>query len=123
MDSNNGNPQIEFCNLNNTNCLKFSFNGELAESEAKVAVNEWKHLFESKNGAKLTLVWDCNKMTGYDPGARLVWQNALNEFKNQISSIWVVSKSNMIRSGAMIIAMLTNYNIKVVQTESELFVS
>ena len=123
MNSSNGNPTIEFCALNDNDCLKFSFNGTLAESEAKAAVKEWKSCFESMNGEKLTLVWDCNNMTGYDPGARIVWQNTLNELKNQISSIWLISKSNMIRSGAMIISMLTKYNIKVVQSEGELFVS
>lgn len=120
MNSSIKNPQIELCNLENNNCLKFSFNGSLVEAEAKDAVLEWKRVFKSKQGEKLTLVWDCNKMTGYDPGARIIWQNTLKELKDQISSIWLVSKSKMIRSGAMIISMITNYNIKVVKSESEI---
>jgi len=62
-------------------------------------------------------------MTGYDPGARIIWQNTLKELKDQISSIRLVSKSTMIRSGAMIISMITNYNIKVVKSESEITLS
>jgi len=120
MESGIINPQIEFCIEDKSNCLRFSFNGSLVEEEAKNAVNEWRRIFKSKKDNKLNLVWDCNKMTGYDPGARLVWQNALRELKDQIASIWVVSKSNMIRSGAMIISMMTKYNIKVVQDESEI---
>ena len=120
MDSISVNPRIGFCDLNNKNCLKFSFNGSLVEEEAKAAVKEWRHIFDSKTGEHLTLVWDCNNMTGYDPGARLVWQQALEELKDQISSIWLVSKSSMIRSGAMIISMITKHDIKVVKYESEI---
>jgi len=117
------NPQIELCNIENKSCLRFSFNGSLVEEEAKKAIVEWKRLFKTKSGEKMTLVWDCNKMTGYDPGARIVWQNAMKELKEQISSIWVVSKSGMIRSGAMIIAMITKHDIKVVQYENEISIT
>lgn len=114
------NPQIELCNIENKNCLRFYFNGSLVEKEAKNAITEWKRLFKTKSGEKINLVWDCNKMTGYDPGARLVWQNAMEELHDQISSIWVVSKSGMIRSGAMIISMITKHKINVVQHENEI---
>ena len=120
MKSGTINPQIELCIEDKSSCLRFSFNGSLVEEEAKNAVDEWRRIFKSKRNQKLDLVWDCNKMTGYDPGARLVWQNALQELKDQISSIWVVSKSSMVRSGAMIISMMTKHNIKVVQDESEI---
>lgn len=124
MTSEITNPQIKLCSVgNNNNCLRFSFKGSLVEGEAKKAVVEWKQAFKTNEGKKLNLVWDCNKMTGYDPGARLVWQQAMEELKDQISSIWLVSKSSMIRSGAMIISMITKHDIKVVKYESEISIS
>lgn len=116
-------PQINLCNDENNNCLRFSFKGSFVEEEVKKAVAKWKQVFKTNEGKKLNLVRDCNKMTGYDPGARLVWQHALEELKDQISSIWLVSKSSMIRSGAMIISMITKHNIKVVKFESEIMFS
>ena len=114
------NPQIELCNVKQNNCLKFSFNGILAEDEAREAVMVWKSFFNEKSGEKLTLIWDCNRMAGYDPGARIIWQNTLKELKDQISSIWLISTSSMIKSGAMIVSMITKLNIKVIQSENEI---
>jgi len=67
MNSKIKNPQIELCNMENNNCLKFSFNGSQVEAEAKDTILKWKRVFKSKQREKLTLVWDCIKMTGYDP--------------------------------------------------------
>ena len=117
------NPKIEVCKIENNNCLRFSFKGSLEEEDAKNAIIEWKRVFKSNDGEKFILVWDCNQMTGYNPGARIIWQNALIDFKDQITGIWVVSKSTMIRSAAMIISMITKYDIKVVRNESKISLS
>lgn len=122
MKSDCVNPKIEYCDINDNNCLKFSFKGTLVEEDAKNAIEVWKNFFKEREGEMITLIWDCKEMSGYDPGARIAWQNALKELKNQIANIWLISKSNLIRSGAMIVSMFTKLNIKVVQSESEIFV-
>lgn len=120
MESNAQYPLIEAFKVEVTNFLRFSFKDTLTEKEAKMSIIEWEHIFDVNQGEKFTLIWNCQQMKGYEPGARFVWQNALKKLKNQISDIWVISESTKIRSAVMIIAMITKYKIKVVRSEEEI---
>ena len=52
MNSDCKNPKIEYCDINDNNCLKFSFKGTLIEEDAKKAIEAWKHFFKERDGEK-----------------------------------------------------------------------
>jgi hypothetical protein len=66
------------------------------------------------------LIWDCRKMRAYDSAARTKWTEALNEMKSQISTIWLISESPIIRMGASVIGLLISLKIKAIASESQM---
>ncbi len=116
MDS----PRIEWRKNTAKKCLKFTFADRLTEENAKTAVKIWQDSFKSYPKEKIVLLWDCNKMTGYDPSARNIWQSALKEMKNQIDCIWLITNSSLIKMGATFMSVFASYPINVVKTEEEI---
>jgi hypothetical protein len=66
----------------------------------------------SKYPGKVTFVWDCRKMTGYDSAARLRWQEALRADGKRIVEAWVVSDSMLIRMGASVIGLFARFPVR-----------
>ena len=59
-------------------------------------------------------------MTDYDNDARAQWIDAIKEMKSQIDTIWLISASGFIRTGASIMSFFVNMQIKPVSCESEI---
>jgi hypothetical protein len=118
----NTNPLIEWQQIKNKSCLKFTFIGDLNEKRALNAISIWKKEFAAKSGENIILIWNCKEMTGYEPKARIHWQAALKELKSRIESIWLVTDSKIIKFGATIMSVFTPYEIKVVSSESEIII-
>ena len=89
------------------------------ESSLK-SVEEWKSRFSDKEQLKFIVVWNCLEMTGYEPGARMLWQKTLQDLKSQIEVIWLISNSSLIKAGAKILSLSTSYNVKTVSSEAEI---
>ncbi len=117
------NPNIERCEHSNQVCLKFTFKQQLTENKAIQAIEKWKQMFESEAGKKFTLIWNCQEMTGYEPMARVIWQRAIKEMKDQIDSIWLVSDSILIQTGAKIVSLFTSFDINIVNDEAKILVN
>lgn len=117
MEEIHKNPVIEWRKINDKECLFFIFKGTLTQLQAKNAVGEWNNLFESNNDRKIVLVWHCLEMAGYEPAARMIWQDTIKKHKKQIASIWLVANSTLIMAGAKIISLFTSFDIKVVRSE------
>jgi hypothetical protein len=113
-------PTVEWCNVQSKTCVKFVFKGTLTGYGANLAVEKWKELFASKPNEKFNLVWICNDMTGYEPKARILWQDTMKSCKEQIDGIWLVTNSPIIKAGAMIMSAFTSYTIKVVNSEDKI---
>ena len=111
---------IELCSLGNEDCLKFTFTENFSESQAIEAVNEWKHLFESSKGEKTRLVWDCSNMSAYEGKALKIWQQAMKDMKDQIDTVWLITDSALIKTGAKLISVFSKFTIKVVKTADEI---
>ena len=120
MNDEQKNPLIEWCNKQGNTCLRFTFKGTFRESEALVAVKEWKEHFASMKGEKILLIWQCLGMKGYEPMARSLWQTAIKELKPQIECIWLVTDSHVIQAGAAIMSLFTSFPIKTVKTEEKI---
>jgi len=114
------NPRIEWQTKSGKSCLKFTFQDKLTEDMAGAAIKKWQEAFQSKPGEKFILVWDCLKMAGYDNGSRTQWQIALKEMKDQIDTVWLITKSNVIRMGASVMSLFSSLEIKTVTSESEI---
>jgi hypothetical protein len=113
MSSKLTNPKIEWCRIKDNNCLWFTFEGELTASEASDAVEIWQEIFSGSSQKKITVVWDCLKMTSYDITARKTWQKAMKRMKNRIDKCLIVTNNQHIRYGAMILSLFTSIDIKV----------
>ncbi|MFC2137143.1 hypothetical protein ACFLTE_03105 [Bacteroidota bacterium] len=120
MNQNTKNPLIEWCSINNKNCLKFTFNGILKKEDAVEATKEWKDLFSAANITDVNIVWHCIEMKGYEPMARSVWQNTLKELKSKIACIWLITESKVVKTGALIMSVFTSYELKVVSSEDKI---
>jgi hypothetical protein len=114
------NPKIEWESKSGHRYLRFTFDERLTENEAETAITEWREAFQSKAGGKISLIWDCLKMKGYETGARHKWTAALKELKPRIERIWLISDSAFIRSGASVMAVFTSLNIKSVASENDI---
>lgn len=96
---------------------KFSFIQKLTKNDAEKAIIEWQTKFEEHQYEKFTLIWNCTRLTEYEPMARIFWQKKLKETENQIERIWLVSDSKMIRAGASLMRLFVKVDLKVVSSE------
>lgn len=107
--------------INGKNAIKFVFQGQFTAKSAASAIDQWKKVIQKlESGTKVMCIWECHAMTGYEPDARFAWQKAMKECQGNTESIWVVTKSKLIKAGAMILVAFTNHPIKVVSSESEI---
>lgn len=113
------NPAIEIKEFNGVDCIYFTFNGKLSENDATGAISRWKDYFVKSNTV-YTHVWNCVNMTGYEPMARISWQKAIKELKNNIGKIWLISDSSIIIAGAKILSLFTKMDINAVKSESDI---
>jgi len=119
MDQKTENPVIEWVRIKDTDCLKFTFTGILNADEADIAIAIWRQEFASRKGEKTVIIWNCIKMLDYEPKARVKWQNTMKELKDQIASIWLVTDSLIIKTGAAIMGIFTSLDINVVSSEDK----
>jgi len=120
MDQPPVNPKIEWCKIKGRKCLKFTFEGVLTGIEAEKAIVIWKEEFEKQKGGKVVIIWHCLKMKDYEPAARVIWQKTIKELKSQIDSIWLVTDSLIIKTGATIMSIFTSFDTRVVGSEDEI---
>ena len=114
---------IELCILDNEECLKFIFKENLSATDALEAIEEWKYLFESAGDEKITVVWDCIDMTGFENKARIAWQKAIKELKHQIKCVWLVTDSAIIKTGAKLMNKFVSFKLKVVKSVENIILS
>ncbi|NMB80558.1 MAG: hypothetical protein GYA14_01935 [Ignavibacteria bacterium] len=112
--------EIKWITLNSKKYLKFSFDENLGEQEAISSIEKWKKEITSNSDTKVSLIWDCLKMKSYDSKARILWQDALKELKNNIENIWLISNSQFIRVGANVISVFSGLKINPVDSESKI---
>ena len=97
----------------------FRFDERLTEQEAKDGIQKWQTLCAGHN-EKIGIIWDCEKMKGYESAARVLWQGELLKTKGSIEVIWLITTSGMIKMGASLMSMLMPFQIKYVESESEI---
>lgn len=117
------NLSIELYQIQNEDCIKFTFKGHFTENDALRGIEEWKSLFASSTDEKATLIWHCIDMTGFDNKARISWQQAIKDLKNQIECVWLITESKIIKAGVNLMKAFIGFNIKVIKSENEIVLS
>lgn len=110
---------INFIANNNKQYLQFDFPGHLDEASAANAIERWNEKMKSNN-AKVSIIYNCSKMTGFDTDARRIWQDTMKAHKNQIDVIWLVSDNIFIRGAAKTMGLLTGFPIKVTKSINDI---
>ena len=120
MTAENENPKVELAEINNTECVKFTFKGHFTPEDAEYGVKEWKDFFASAGNQKVIIIWDARQMTDFDHQARVIWQHAVKKFKKQIECVWLIANSKTIRAGAKVMSAFTSFCLKAVKDEKEI---
>jgi hypothetical protein len=105
------NPTIEWRDLRNRRCLFLRFEGHLSSEDAQRAITTLSSMV-GKHEGKLTMVWECTQMGGFDTEAREAWQVFIKSIKLKIEAIHLISNNVAIRSGARVVGIFAG--IKVV---------
>lgn len=99
-------PELDIQLIKNTdnkhNCLYFRFKEKFTQKTSMAGSQAWSRFMEEKQNASFEFVWDCSDMTGFELQARKEWYNAIQNYKNQIAKVYVVSDKLMIRSAAKV---------------------
>ena len=116
------NTELKWETINGKRFLKFIFDGHFSAKAAAPAIIEWRKEFDNEipAGQKVNIIWDCLKMTGFDPNVKSTWQKTLKELREKISEIWIVSSNPVIRVAALTMGVFSNYKIKTVISEDDI---
>ena len=112
--------EIKWIEINSKPYLKFIFDEYLEEQQALDTIVQWRKEFNLHANSKISIIWDCSKMHGYNPQARIHWQNAIKELKSQTETIWLISSSLIIRTGANIISRFVGISINAIDSENKI---
>jgi hypothetical protein len=110
---------INFVSKNSKPYLQFDFSGHLDEASATNAIEHWNEKMKARS-SKISLIYNCAKMSGFDTNARRIWQDTMTLHKNQIDAIWVVCDNTFIRAAAKTMGLLTGFPIKVTKTINDI---
>jgi len=110
---------VNFISKNNKQYLQFDFPSHLDEVSAANAIKRWNEMMKP-NAGKISIIYNCAKMTGFATDARRIWQDTMKSHKNQIDVIWLVSDNIFIRGAAKTMGLLTGFPIKVTKSLGEI---
>lgn len=112
--------EMEWKTIAGKEYLYFKFGVFLLASHAKEMTAQWKTELEKNPGRKVSIIWDCLEMKDYDNQARVVWQQAINETKDRIDAMWVITNNIFINIGANIIGAIDGVRINAVRGMDEI---
>jgi hypothetical protein len=104
------NPIMEWRIIGGQRFLTLCFYGRFTSESADHSISSLSPLIDAHEG-KVTMIWECTKMIGYDLSARDAWQAFMKKFKSKIETVHLVSNNYLIRTGAMVIGAFTGIKI------------
>ncbi|MBS1508920.1 MAG: hypothetical protein JSS79_19945 [Bacteroidetes bacterium] len=106
--------EITTVTINSKEYLQFDFTGFLDVAVATDALHRWdEQMKKANNHAKVSLVYNCQNMKGFDTSARKLWQAAMQRHKNLVNTTWIISDNVFILGAAKTMGLLTGFPIKV----------
>jgi hypothetical protein len=113
-------PGVEWRTVSGKECLFVRFGAYFTQADANITAQKWKAEFNKKPWKNIVLVWECLEMQGYEKEAREIWQKAINEYKKRIGCIYIITKSNLISSGADFMGVFVGIKIIGIKSLAEL---
>ena len=95
--------------------LKFDFPKHLDVVTAEHAIDQWNAQVANED-QKISLIFNCTKMSGFDTEARRKWQSTLKNLKAKTGDIWIVSDNLFILGAAKTMGILSGYQIKTTRS-------
>lgn len=114
------NPYVTLKVINNKKCIIVTYEGYLKPEETEVAVGQTIKLLEENPGEKLVLVWNCLKITDYDPLCRKILQKAGADYKDSLEIVYAIVTSPLIIAATEIISFFSPVKIKTVTSYKKL---
>ncbi|WP_258100224.1 STAS/SEC14 domain-containing protein [Marinoscillum pacificum] len=110
---NNKNISIYRYMLSGEQTLRFDFKGKFDLATCTEAVNIWQNEFDRLNGGKISIIWDCSQMSGFDIEAQREWVKWMKGLSDQIEKVIVVADNIVIRGAARLILKLFHFKSEV----------
>jgi hypothetical protein len=113
---------INFITIDNREYPQFDFRGHLDDDSAAEAIKRWNdEMTKTKqNRTKISIIYNCIEMTGFDTNARRNWQDIIKMHKDQIEVIWLVSDNIFIRTAAKTMGLISGFPINATKSLSEI---
>lgn len=108
-------------NLNNdTKCLHFKFREKFKVETSVSASKVWTNFLDEHPNEHVEFVWDCVGMTGFELEARKEWYEAMKNYKDRISKVYMISDKLMIRSAAKVMLQFFGIPSKIERSSESL---
>ena len=104
----------------NTQYLHFKFKGKFTEETSQAASKAWTQHMSEHSSAQFEFVWDCTEMSGFELKARKEWYKAMQNNKERIEKVYVVSDKLMIRSAAKVMLQFFGIHSEINRSSDEL---
>lgn len=104
----------------NKKCLHFEFKGKFTNEASKEGVRVWSEEFnKADKNVKHIIIWDCIKMTGFEPSAKKEWKKYLDENHDKIACVIMISGNIILRGAAHLLLRFLPCQSKVVKSLHE----
>ena len=98
--------------LDGRDALVCYFPEHLTTAAAADAAGRIESLLANNRHGAVPFVWECSRMQNYDAEARAGWQRLLQDNREQIGTIHLVTTSALIKIGATALSMFTGITVK-----------
>jgi len=110
---------VSITKLGGQDFFKISFVGQFNNEQVNNILNSLKaHGIENRE--KISMVWDCQQMSGYDNNARDQWQNFFEGIKSKIGVVHLVSDNIAYRAAGRAFGIYWRVKISVWEDYSQL---
>jgi len=104
----------------NHRCLYFQFKGKFTTETSIAGSKAWGEFMDENPNDSCEFVWDCQEMDGFELSARKEWYKAMQEYKDRIAIVYVISNHVMIRSAARVMLHFFKIPSQINRTEDQL---
>lgn len=114
------NTKLEWYKLKGKIFLRITIKDNFDEKTAIEVSENFRKELKSVSEGKVSIIWNCVDMTNYEPKARHIIQNIIKELKDKVKNNYIVTTNKLIGSGAKILSIFTAFDMKVINSESEI---
>lgn len=114
------NVSIEVFEKSGETYLHFIFKNKFDLVSAQKATKVWSDFSKKDANSKMTHIWDCQSMHGFDNSAKNLWMEHLNDDRYKPGKIYLVSNNIMIRGAARIMTRFSQLPLSIHKSLQEI---